>query len=394
MLVTGGLNDPRVQYWEPAKWVAKLRAMKTDRNLLVLKMQMGAGHSGPSGRYDAWRDEAFVLAFLLDQLGTSRSEPTRPVCLIDIPVMTQLPSGTETFLFTDVEGSTRLSEEHPDAMQGAFARHDDVAREAIESHRGYVVKTTGDGFHADVRDRLGCARRRGGPRVGGRLTTRTRPRRGRRRQRDPPLESRRLRAGARHHRSRRKRRSTRRGSGCAVAAHGEPELDRSSSADERAARSRSSARNASPSSRSQAARLGYEATVDLARYELDRVISRTGFRGGRAAVRDGHLPLHRRGRFDAPLGGEPRRDAPGPGAPRRDAPRRNRVTRRPRGEDHGRRIPRRVRDRARLPSMPRWRRRRALGTRVVWRDGTVAGADGSAHRRGASTATATTTAAR
>ena len=69
LLVTGGLNDPRVQYWEPAKWVAKLRATKTDDNLLVLKMEMGAGHAGPSGRYDAWRDEAFVLAFLLDQLG-------------------------------------------------------------------------------------------------------------------------------------------------------------------------------------------------------------------------------------------------------------------------------------------------------------------------------------
>jgi oligopeptidase B len=68
MLVTGGLNDPRVQYWEPAKWVAKLRATKTDDELLVLKMEMGAGHSGPSGRYDAWRDEAFVLAFVLDQL--------------------------------------------------------------------------------------------------------------------------------------------------------------------------------------------------------------------------------------------------------------------------------------------------------------------------------------
>jgi oligopeptidase B len=71
LLVTGGLNDPRVQYWEPAKWVAKLRRLKTDRNLLVLKMEMGAGHSGPSGRYDAWRDEAFVLSFLLDQLSLS-----------------------------------------------------------------------------------------------------------------------------------------------------------------------------------------------------------------------------------------------------------------------------------------------------------------------------------
>jgi oligopeptidase B len=68
LLVTGGLNDPRVQYWEPAKWVAKLRTAKTDDNLLVLKMELGAGHSGPSGRYDAWREEAFVQAFLLDQL--------------------------------------------------------------------------------------------------------------------------------------------------------------------------------------------------------------------------------------------------------------------------------------------------------------------------------------
>ena len=69
MLVTSGLNDPRVSYWEPAKWVAKLRARKTDDQLLVLKTELGAGHSGPSGRYDAWRDEAFVLAFVLDQLG-------------------------------------------------------------------------------------------------------------------------------------------------------------------------------------------------------------------------------------------------------------------------------------------------------------------------------------
>ena len=69
MLVTAGLNDPRVSYWEPAKWVARLRATKTDDNRLLLKTEMGAGHMGPSGRYDAWRDEAFVYAFLLDTLG-------------------------------------------------------------------------------------------------------------------------------------------------------------------------------------------------------------------------------------------------------------------------------------------------------------------------------------
>lgn len=70
MLVTAGLNDPRVSYWEPAKWVARLRATKTDTNLLLLKTEMGAGHGGPSGRYNAWRDEAFVLAFLLDTVGS------------------------------------------------------------------------------------------------------------------------------------------------------------------------------------------------------------------------------------------------------------------------------------------------------------------------------------
>lgn len=82
MLVTAGLNDPRVSYWEPAKWVAKLRATKTDSNPLLLKTEMGAGHMGPSGRYDAWRDEAFVYAFLLQTLGVEEpaaagGEPAR-----------------------------------------------------------------------------------------------------------------------------------------------------------------------------------------------------------------------------------------------------------------------------------------------------------------------------
>ncbi|HTW07926.1 MAG TPA: S9 family peptidase [Acidimicrobiales bacterium] len=63
--VTAGLNDPRVGYWEPAKWVAKLRATKTDHNPLVLRTEMGAGHGGPSGRYDTWRDEARIQAFIL-----------------------------------------------------------------------------------------------------------------------------------------------------------------------------------------------------------------------------------------------------------------------------------------------------------------------------------------
>jgi predicted ATPase/class 3 adenylate cyclase len=60
----------------------------------------------------------------------------------------ELPSGTVTFLFTDLEGSTRLWEEHPQAMRAALARHDAILREAIESHSGQIVKTTGDGAHA------------------------------------------------------------------------------------------------------------------------------------------------------------------------------------------------------------------------------------------------------
>jgi oligopeptidase B len=68
ILATAGLNDPRVSYHEPAKWVARLRAMATGAAPVLLKVEMGAGHSGPSGRYDAWHDEALVLAFVLDQL--------------------------------------------------------------------------------------------------------------------------------------------------------------------------------------------------------------------------------------------------------------------------------------------------------------------------------------
>jgi oligopeptidase B len=65
VLVTAGLNDPRVAYHEPAKWVAKLRATTTGDAPLLLKTDLGAGHGGPSGRYAAWREEAKILTFLL-----------------------------------------------------------------------------------------------------------------------------------------------------------------------------------------------------------------------------------------------------------------------------------------------------------------------------------------
>jgi oligopeptidase B len=69
LFVTSGLNDPRVQYWEPAKWVAKLRERSTSNRPVYLRTEMGAGHGGPSGRYDAWKDEAIVLSFVCDAVG-------------------------------------------------------------------------------------------------------------------------------------------------------------------------------------------------------------------------------------------------------------------------------------------------------------------------------------
>ncbi|MBM0740547.1 S9 family peptidase [Phormidium sp. CLA17] len=73
LLITGGLNDSRVSYWEPAKWTAKLRALKTDTNTLLLKTNMGAGHGGASGRYESLKEGAFEYAFLLDQWNLAES---------------------------------------------------------------------------------------------------------------------------------------------------------------------------------------------------------------------------------------------------------------------------------------------------------------------------------
>ena len=81
MLVTAGLNDPRVAYWEPAKWVAKLHEARKDSRELLMQTEMSAGHAGPSGRYESWREEAFITAFVLSQLdggvapGTSSPGP-------------------------------------------------------------------------------------------------------------------------------------------------------------------------------------------------------------------------------------------------------------------------------------------------------------------------------
>ena len=69
MLISGGLNDPRVTYWEPAKWAARLRAMRTDNNLQLLKINMGAGHGGRTGRWTRLEEIAEDYAFILTQMG-------------------------------------------------------------------------------------------------------------------------------------------------------------------------------------------------------------------------------------------------------------------------------------------------------------------------------------
>jgi len=72
MMVTGGLNDPRVTYWEPAKWTAKMRHRKTDKNLLVMRMNMSAGHFANSGRYGRLLDIAEEYAFILTAHGINQ----------------------------------------------------------------------------------------------------------------------------------------------------------------------------------------------------------------------------------------------------------------------------------------------------------------------------------
>jgi oligopeptidase B len=72
MLVTTGLWDSQVQYWEPAKWVARLRVVKTDLNPLLFRTNLEAGHGGKSGRFRRYREIAEEYAFVLDQAGLGR----------------------------------------------------------------------------------------------------------------------------------------------------------------------------------------------------------------------------------------------------------------------------------------------------------------------------------
>ena len=72
ILVETSLNDSQVMYWEPAKYVAKLRDLKTDKNVVLLKTIMEAGHGGASGRYDALKELAFTYSFVLDQVGLAK----------------------------------------------------------------------------------------------------------------------------------------------------------------------------------------------------------------------------------------------------------------------------------------------------------------------------------
>jgi oligopeptidase B len=69
MLITGGISDPRVTYWEPAKWAARLRDIKTDNSLLLLKINMGSGHGGASGRFHRLKEVALEYAFILKAFG-------------------------------------------------------------------------------------------------------------------------------------------------------------------------------------------------------------------------------------------------------------------------------------------------------------------------------------
>ena len=75
MLVLAGLTDPRVTYWEPAKWVARLRALKTDANAVIFRLNMDSGHGGASGRFDRLKEVARVQAFAATVMASPELRP-------------------------------------------------------------------------------------------------------------------------------------------------------------------------------------------------------------------------------------------------------------------------------------------------------------------------------
>ncbi|RDV36480.1 S9 family peptidase [Bradymonadaceae bacterium TMQ3] len=96
LLVTAGLNDPRVHYWEPAKWVARLRHTRTDDHLTLLQTNMGAGHGGASGRYAYFRETAFTYAFVLDRLGVDHEVDTSQPNAVDADEETENAEASAT----------------------------------------------------------------------------------------------------------------------------------------------------------------------------------------------------------------------------------------------------------------------------------------------------------
>jgi len=90
MLVLAGLTDPRVTYWEPAKWVARLRATRTGRSVLALRTHMDAGHGGPPGRFDNLKEVALIDAFAI---AAAAATPEPPRASVPIPKFASIRRG-------------------------------------------------------------------------------------------------------------------------------------------------------------------------------------------------------------------------------------------------------------------------------------------------------------
>lgn len=114
ILVTSGYNDSQVAYWEPAKWVAKIRELKTDTNLLLFKTNMDAGHGGSSGRYNAYKDLAFSIAFIMRSLGVKEEYITIKGKIVDefnseIPFVNVYIEGTTNGTTANADGEFVLT---------------------------------------------------------------------------------------------------------------------------------------------------------------------------------------------------------------------------------------------------------------------------------------------